>query len=44
MAFQLGGEVRPAERREYGRAELTILSPDTAVCGVGNAGDTRSAG
>jgi GMP synthase (glutamine-hydrolysing) len=39
MSYQLGGEVRPAERREYGRAELTILSPDPLFTGVGNAGD-----
>jgi GMP synthase (glutamine-hydrolysing) len=39
MSYQLGGEVRPAERREYGRAELTILNPDPLFAGVGIAGD-----
>ncbi len=40
MTYQLGGEVRPAERREYGRAELTILEPAPLFDRVGKAGDT----
>jgi GMP synthase (glutamine-hydrolysing) len=39
MAYQLGGEVRPAEQREYGRADLTILDPDPLFAGVGDAGE-----
>lgn len=38
MAYQLGGEVQPAEQREYGHAELTILERDplfTEVAPVG---------
>jgi len=39
MSYQLGGEVRPADRREYGRAELTILDPGALFAGIGEAGD-----
>ena len=41
LAYQLGGEVRPAERREYGRAEVTILDPDPLFRGIGEAGDSK---
>jgi GMP synthase (glutamine-hydrolysing) len=40
MAFQLGGEVRPAERREFGRAELTILELSSLFTGIGSAGES----
>ena len=39
MSYQLGGEVRPADRREYGHAELTILDPQPLFEGIGIAGD-----
>src|SRR5581483_8351445 len=38
MAFQLGGEVRLADRREYGHAELTVLDPMPLFQGIGQAG------
>ena len=39
MTYQLGGEVRPAEKREFGAAELTILDPEPLFAGIGEAGD-----
>jgi GMP synthase (glutamine-hydrolysing) len=42
MAHQLGGEVQPAERREYGHADLTILDIDPLFAGVG--GESRPGG
>ncbi len=39
MAYQLGGDVQPSERREYGHADLTILEPAPLFLGVG---DTQS--
>ncbi len=39
MAYQLGGEVRPAERREYGRAEVRVLDPEPLFAGFGAAGE-----
>ncbi len=39
MAYQLGGEVRPTEQREYGRAELTSLEVEPLFAGIGAAGD-----
>ena len=39
MALQLGGEVRSAERREYGRASVTVLNPDPLFVGIGEAGE-----
>lgn len=38
MAYQLGGEVRPAERREYGAAEIRILESTPLFEGVGDVG------
>ncbi len=40
MAYQLGGEVRPAERREYGSATLTVLEPEPLFAGIAQAGNT----
>ncbi len=40
MAYQLGGEVRPADRREYGHAELTVLDPEPLFHGVASVGGT----
>jgi GMP synthase (glutamine-hydrolysing) len=40
MAYQLGGEVRPGGRREYGRAELKILDTAPLFVGVGEAGSS----
>ncbi|HLJ56291.1 MAG TPA: glutamine-hydrolyzing GMP synthase, partial [Chthonomonadaceae bacterium] len=40
MSYQLGGEVRPSDRREYGHAELTILDPEPLFDGIGAAGHT----
>ena len=39
MAYQLGGEVRPAEEREYGGAELTIVHAAPLFEGIGTEGD-----
>src|SRR5579871_205544 len=39
MAYQLGGEVRPADHRAFGRAELKILDPQPLFEGIGDAGD-----
>jgi GMP synthase (glutamine-hydrolysing) len=33
MALELGGDVLPADRREYGPANVTITDPDTALFG-----------
>jgi GMP synthase (glutamine-hydrolysing) len=38
MAHQLGGDVQPADRREYGHADLTILEYQPLFVGVGDAG------
>jgi GMP synthase (glutamine-hydrolysing) len=38
IAYQLGGEVKPAEQREYGAAELKILNAETILAGVGAPG------
>jgi GMP synthase (glutamine-hydrolysing) len=35
-ARQLGGDVRPATRREYGRAELAVERPGTIFAGLGS--------
>ena len=37
MAKVLGGEVVPAQNREYGRAELTFLQPDRLWTGIGES-------
>ncbi|MBI3456029.1 MAG: glutamine-hydrolyzing GMP synthase [Candidatus Rokubacteria bacterium] len=42
MAAILGGKVVPAERREYGRAELVLGEPDTLFEGVTPEGPGRS--
>jgi GMP synthase (glutamine-hydrolysing) len=34
LAQALGGEVRPAERREYGRAEIEVSAPGTVFAGL----------
>ena len=39
MAYQLGGEVRPADRREYGRADLKILDDNPLFVGIGDVGE-----
>lgn len=39
MAGQLGGAVAAAERREFGRAELTVTRPGALFHGVAEAGD-----
>lgn len=39
MAYQLGGVVRSADRREYGSAALTIETVDPLFVGIGDAGD-----
>lgn len=39
MAYQLGGEVCAAERREYGSAEVQILDSSPLFEGVGGAGE-----
>ncbi len=36
MSYQLGGEVRSADQREYGGAELTIIDPDPLFEGIEN--------
>ena len=40
MAHQLGGEVQPADRAEYGHADLTILDPLPLFEGVGEGQGT----
>jgi GMP synthase (glutamine-hydrolysing) len=40
MAYQLGGEVSPAENREYGGAELTVLEAEPLFSGYAQQGDT----
>lgn len=35
MAYQLGGDVQPAARREYGHADLTIVEAEPLFTGVG---------
>jgi GMP synthase (glutamine-hydrolysing) len=40
MAYQLGGEVRPADRREYGNAEVTVLTPEPLFIGIAAEGET----
>ncbi len=40
MAHQLGGEVQPAERAEYGHADLTILDSAPLFVGVGEGKET----
>jgi len=42
IAYQLGGEVRPSDRREYGQAELVILDPNPLFSGIGGVGDKAS--
>lgn len=42
MAYQLGGEVRPAERREYGGATITVLDPDPLFKGIALSGASLS--
>jgi GMP synthase (glutamine-hydrolysing) len=37
MAKVLGGEVVPAQNREYGRAELTLLQPDRLWTSIGES-------
>ena len=39
MSYQLGGEVRPSEQREYGAAELTIENPVPLFEGIGGRGE-----
>jgi GMP synthase (glutamine-hydrolysing) len=39
LSYQLGGEVRPAEQREYGLAELKILEPEPLFQGIGVEGE-----
>lgn len=38
MSFQLGGDVRPAEQREYGPAELTVLRSEPLFAGIAEQG------
>lgn len=38
MAHQLGGDVRPAELREYGSASITVLEPAPLFAGYAEAG------
>ena len=38
MSYQLGGEVRSADQREYGGAELTVIDPDPLFEGIENTG------
>ncbi len=40
MAQQLGGEVRPSERREYGHADLKILEAQPLFAGIGEGSET----
>lgn len=40
MTYQLGGDVRPADRREYGAASLSIIDAEPLFEGIGIAGDS----
>jgi GMP synthase (glutamine-hydrolysing) len=42
MAHQLGGEVRPSDRKEFGHAELTVVDPDPLFLGVPGVGGRLS--
>ena len=39
MTYQLGGDVRPSERREYGSATIRIESNDPLFADIGEPGD-----
>lgn len=38
MAHQLGGDVRPAEQREYGPSEITLVAPNTLFHTIASVG------
>ena len=40
MAYQLGGDVQPAQEREYGDAALKVLDPEPLFEGIAGAGET----
>jgi GMP synthase (glutamine-hydrolysing) len=42
MAYQLGGEVRPSGRKEFGHADLTVIDPDPLFAGIAEAGGILS--
>jgi len=39
MAYQLGGDVQPAQGREYGDAEISIVDPTPLFVGIAGAGE-----